>query len=227
MRAQLIKLLIALLIASSPVMAEETTPAITEQPKDPAVPAPEPNRELLGEVALSQPIENKTWQFAVGLGSIWSVRHDYGARSFQRSEPEIIGFYYTMLPSAKLWLRHGARLGYSNDQPQMPQSVRMEESDIKLAVDESLVWSGVLAPAVSLGIGYDWREIKSKKLAPVLSRDDRLDTKQGFVWYYAQAGLGIPALAGEYMLEPVLRWQHLPIDRRTTWAFGFEMTKAW
>lgn len=198
-----------------------------DAPKDPSIPAQETNRELLGEVSLAETPETKIWQYAGGLGAVWSVRRDYGARSFKRFEPELIGFLYTQLPVPRLWLRHGARMSYSTSQPQMPQSVRIEENDFKISIDEALLINSIITASLSLGAGYDWREIIPKKETPVLASDDRLKTKDSFAWYYAQVGVGIPALQGQYLLEPLMRWQHLPLDRRTTWAFGFELTRAW
>jgi hypothetical protein len=193
---------------------------------DPAENKKEPGRELLGEVSLTSPVQSKNWRFAGGLSAVWSMREDYGARSFKRFEPEVVGFYYSQLPSPKLWLRHAARLGYSADQPQMPQAVRIEETDYKIAVDEAILFSGVVTPSFAFGAGYIWRQIAAKRENPVTAVDGRLNQKLGFMWYYLQAGLGIPALDGEYLLEPMVRWQHLQADRRTTLSFGFELTRA-
>lgn len=186
----------------------------------------ERNRELLADVSLARTPESKNWSFAAGLVSSWSVREDYGARSFKRFEPELVGFYYTKMPVSKFWLRHAARLGFSQDQPQMPQAVRIEESDYKLSLDESIVFNGVLTPSFGVGAGYNWRQIKGKRENPVVSIDDRLSQKMSFVWYYLQAGVGIPALEGQYLLEPIVRWQHLKVDERTKLAYGFEVTRA-
>jgi hypothetical protein len=197
-----------------------------EETVDPAEPKKEENRELLGDVSLTSPPQPTIWQFAGGLSAVWSIRKDYGARSFKRFEPEAVGFYYTQLPSPKLWLRHAARLGVSTDQPQMPQAVRLEETDYKLSVDEAILFSGVVTPSLGLGAGYVWRQISAKRENPVTMIDGRLNQKLGFMWYYLQAGFGISALEGQYMLEPMVRWQHLRSDRRTTLSFGFELTRA-
>lgn len=222
-----ITLLIWLALASNSaaVFAQKGKKAV--KPTDPAQPAQEPQRELIDQVTITKTLSAKEWRYAGGMASMWSIRQDYGARTFKRFEPELVGFYYSQLTGSRLWLRHGARLGYSSDQPQMPQSARLEETDYKIAVEEALLVNGVVIPSLSFGAGYDWREVKPVKADPVLSADKRLNNKDQFAWYYAQIGLGVPALSGEYLLEPALRWQHLPIDRRTRWAFGFELTKAW
>lgn len=197
------------------------------KPLDPAQPAPEPQRELIDQVTIIKTSSANDWRYAGGLASMWSIRQDYGSRTFKRFEPELVGFYYSQLAGSRLWLRTGARLGYSSDQPQMPQSARLEETDYKVSVDEALLINGLIVPSLSFGAGYDWRLVKPVKAEPVLTSDKRLRNTDQFAWYYAQLGLGIPAMAGEYLLEPTLRWQHLPIDRRTRWAFGFELTRAW
>ena len=182
---------------------------------------------LIDKAHLHSKVEAPTWKYAAGVNMAWSIRKDYGARTLRRFEPEAIGFIYTALPWEKLWLRHGARLGYSAAQPQMPKSMRLEETDWKISAEEGLVWNSFLTPSFTGGIGYDWRTIKVKTASPVVSTDNRLNQKESFMWYYAQAGVGIPTLRGEYMIEPLLRWQHLSSDKRTNWAFGFELTKAW
>ena len=201
-------------------------PANTLEAADSAPNRKKRNRELLADVSLAQTSNSKNWRFAGGLSAVWSVREDYGARSFKRFEPEVVGLYYSKLPAAKLWLRHAARFGFSADQPQMPQAVRIEETDYKLSVDEAILFSGVVTPSIGAGAGYIWRQIKAKRENPVTSLDGRLNEKMAFMWYYLQAGLGISALDGEYLLEPLIRWQLLRADRRTTLAFGFEITRA-
>jgi hypothetical protein len=204
-----------------------TNPATNPAATDPTIPQTHPNLELLDQVTLITPGASTTWRYAAGLNAAWSIRKDYGARTFRRFEPEAIGYVYTALPRERLWLRHGARLGYSNDQPQMPKSVRMEEQDWKLSVEEGVIYNSYLVPSLAFGVGYDFRSIQVKTSSPLQSSDDRLDTRESFFWYYLQTGLGLPALKGEYLLEPVLRWQHLRNDQRTNWAFGLEITKAW
>ncbi len=200
----------------------------TDEPNNPPGNKRAVDPSLLDDVALrpASGSANK-WNYAAGLNLAWSIRNDYGARSFRRFEPEAVGFMYTELPVDKLWLRHGARVGYSKDQPQMPKALRMIETDWKASIEEAVVYNWYVVPSLTFGLGYDWRRVSVKATPPIKSVDSRLNTKETFMWNYIQAGVGIPAMKGEYLLEPVLRWQHLSIDRRTNWAFGFEMTKAW
>jgi hypothetical protein len=167
------------------------------------------------------------WTWAVGTNLSWSFRKDYGSRNFRRFEPEVVGFLYTSTPIENVWLRHGARLSYSNAQPQMPKAVRIEEYDWKASIEEGIVWSSIVAPSLTAGIGRDWRTIKVKAKPPITSVDSRLNTKDEFMWMYLQAGLGIPVAHGKYLIEPVVRYQHLAHDDRTNLAAGIEMTVAW
>jgi hypothetical protein len=173
-----------------------------------------------------EPATAPRFSWAIGANPLWSYRADYGAHSFRRFEPEAVGYLFQELPWNRLWLRHGARFGYSNDQPQMPKAMRVEESDYKLAVEEGLLWNWYIVPSLTAGIGYDWRTIRIKTKDPVITADNRLNTKDGFWWSYVQAGAGIPLMAGTYMIEPMIRRQHLTHDSRTTWALGLEMTAA-
>ncbi len=203
----------------------------------PSQPTEEPNaveagdkvfdKTLLDDVHLHAKNGEKTWHFAAGVNMAWSVRQDYGTRDFRRFEPEAVGYIYTPLQWSHVWLRHGARLSYSKDQPQMPKSVRIEESDWKISIEEGLIWSWYVAPSITAGVGYDMRTVKVKTSSPIKSSDSRLNSNESFIWSYLQAGLGLPALQGEYEFQPVLRWQNLVNDTRTNWAFGFEISKAW
>jgi hypothetical protein len=239
--------LITLLILTVPSVTAMAATAsgkgkISEKRNDPAAvtderPTDEPNNPLgnkravdpalLDDVTLRPVDGGSKWQYAAGLNLAWSIREDYGARTFRRFEPEVVGFMYTELPVDKLFLRHGARVGYSKDQPQMPKALRVEETDWKASIEEGVVYSWYVVPSLTFGLGCDWRRVSVKATPPIKSVDSRLNSKETFMWYYTQVGLGLPAMKGEYMLEPILRWQHLSIDRRTNWALGFEITKAW
>jgi hypothetical protein len=189
--------------------------SVTPPPAEPAPPASPPS--------ISAPV----WTWAVGTNLAWSFREDYGSRTFRRFEPEVVGYWYMNSGLDKLWLRHGARVSYSDAQPQMPKAVRMEEYDWKASIEEGLVWSSIVAPSLTFGIGRDWRTIKVKAKPPVTSVDSRLNSKDDFLWMYAQAGLGIPLLNGKILIEPALRRQYLAHDARTVWAAGVELTVAW
>jgi hypothetical protein len=109
----------------------------------------------------------------------------------------------------------------------MPKAMRIEESDWKLSIEEGVIWDWYVSPSLTLGVGYDWRTTKVRYKAPVKSSDSRLNSNYSFPWYYLQLGLGLPALEGEFELQPSVRFQKLTMDSRTTWGFGFELTKAW
>ncbi len=215
-------LLHALILVASlcltPILEAQSDETSTETTKDSTEPA---------KPQLKPDASPKIWTYAAGINFIWSRRLDYGARYFYRFEPEISGFMYTALPVERLWLRHGARFGYSSDQPQMPKAVRLEETDWKISLEEGLIYNWFISPSLTAGLGYDWRTIKVKTAAPVTLNDSRLSTKETFLWSYIQVGFGVPALAGKYMFEPVVRWQHLASDARTSWAYGLEASAAW
>jgi hypothetical protein len=190
---------------------------------------PQVDKSLIDQAQLRSPTRHFSW--AAGVAPLWVFRSDYGAHSFRRFEPEFVGFIYQKWPGSNLpsrfWLRHGLRLGYSNDQPQMPKAMRLEESDAKLAVEEGLLWNSFIVPSLTAGIGYDWRTIRIKTRDPVMGSDRRLNTKDSFLWSYIQAGVGIPIMNGTYLIEPVLRRHHLTHDKRSQWAIGLELTAGY
>ena len=220
-----------LIILATLVSLIPVTFAQNADEKTPTAPSPLPPNDPSNLWATPKPranvVEQKIWSYAAGLNCSWSRRLDYGNIYFYRFEPEISGFMYSPLPIERLWLRHGVRLGYSNDQPQMPQAVRLQETDWKASIEEGIIYNSIVAMSLTAGLGYDWRKITAKTTSPITVQDSRLNSSELFLWSYLQAGFGVSALAGKYMFEPIVRWQHLTSDSRTNWAYGLEMTAAW
>jgi hypothetical protein len=163
-----------------------------------------------------------TW--AVGFSPNWQFRKDYGARYYRRFWPEIMGYAYAPSPIDALYHRFGAKIGYSNDQPEMPSGVQFVETDYSYSVDYGIVYSWLICPSVSFGMGIDDRTTKVKAAPPIDSVDDRLDHKSKHRYWYVQSGLGLPFWDGRLLAEPTLRYQSVTLDNRVKWAIGFETT---
>lgn len=164
----------------------------------------------------------QTW--AVGVNLAWLNRQDYGASTYRRFSPEIVSYYYGELPWENVYWRAGARLGYTNHQPEMPQAVRLEETDTLIAIEGGLVREWYLVPSLSWGLGYDFRTTKIKTSGPLDVSDDRFNRKERLQVWYIQSGLGFPIYHGMFMIEPALRYQKIEYDNRSNWLFGFEAT---
>lgn len=163
-------------------------------------------------------------RFAVGFNLAWTTRQDYGARTFRRLTPEIIAFTYGALPWEAFWWRAGARLGYSTAQPEMPQTVRFEETDTTTLIEAAITRDWYVVPTFAFGGGYDFRRTKVKVSAPIDSADDRLNRKETLWMWYVQGGLGVPLLKARVLLEPTVRYHTIQYDARSHWLFGMEMT---
>lgn len=172
------------------------------------------------EIDVSQP----SHRYAVGFNLAWTTRQDYGARTFRRLTPEIIGFTYGALPWESVWWRLGGRLGYATAQPEMPQTVRFEETDTTTLLEAAITRDWYVVPTLAFGGGYDFRRIKVKVSAPVDSADDRLNRKETLWMWYVQGGLGLPLLKARILLEPTVRYHTIQYDARSHWLFGIEMT---
>ena len=198
-----------------PTKPDESADAVKEsEKKDDVAPTPEAN------VSADDP----SHRFAVGFNLAWTTTQDYGARTFRRLTPEIIGFTYGALPWEEMWWRLGARVGYSSDQPEMPQAVRLEETDTTTLIEAAITRDWYVVPTFAVGGGYDFRKTKVKISAPIDSADDRLNRKETLWMWYAQGGLGLPLLKARILLEPTVRYHTIQYDSRSHWMFGIEMT---
>lgn len=163
------------------------------------------------------------YTLATGVTLAWTVRHDYGEHTWRRFMPESITYFYLPLASS-LYLRTGARLGYAWIQQQMPQAVRIEETDLMISGEAGLLWDWYVVPALSFGAGIDQRTIKLKTEAPVDTAEDDISTKETLPFWDAQLGVGIPIASGRVVLEPFARYWNLKGDDRSHWTFGLETT---
>ena len=168
----------------------------------------------------SDDCESQTW--AGGLNLAWLNRKDFGAREFRRFSPEIVGYRYGATPWLYTCWRAGLRLGYASAQPEMPQAVQVVETDTTFSAEGSIIREWYLVPSLTWGIGYDFRTIKVKTANPIESADSRLNKKQRLMMWYTQAGLGLPIYNGQFLIEPIIRYQKIEYDDRSTYLFGFE-----
>lgn len=203
-------------LPSEPQTPEETSRA-TKQLIDQAKRPPKMDQTI-------SPLGTTTYSWAAGVNLAWLTRRDYGARTYRRFSPELVGYYYGELPYEQWFWRAGARLGYTSGQPEMPQAVRLEETDTTILAEGALTFDWVVVPSFALGYGYDFRTIRVKTKAPLDSVDSRLNHKETLTVWYVQTGLGVPLLQGRYMIEPILRYHTIQYDDRSHWTIGVEAT---
>ena len=163
-------------------------------------------------------------RFAVGLNTSWSSQRSYGARTFRRFDPEMVAFLYGGLPLDRFWWRGGLRLGYATEQPEMPQSVRIEETDTKMLADFGVTFDWYIVPSLSFGAGYDNRTTRLKTQCPIDVDDSRINRKDRLLYRYAQLGAGLPILSGAVMFELVARYFDIAGDDRSHYSYGVETT---
>lgn len=178
-------------------------------------------QESYGRTRSSEELQQR---WAIGTNLAWVNRRDYGARDFRRFSPELVGYTYGELPWIDTFWRAGTRLGYSNSQPEMPQAVRIEETDTIWTVEGGILRNWYVVPSLSWGVGYDFRTTRVKTQAPLDVVDDRLNRKERLLMWYVQGGLGFPLYHGTFMIEPIARYHTIEYDDRSHWLFGFEMT---
>jgi hypothetical protein len=196
----------------------------------PARPSPLPSSQSdsrdLGLIDDSAPsvLNSPSHDWAVGFNLGWMSRRDYGARTFRRFNPELVGYRYGSLGVEHYFWRAGLRLGYSSHQPEMPQGMRVEETDTTLLAEGGIMRDWYIVPVVSYGLGYDFRTTKIKIKAPIDAADSRLNRSERLMMWYLQLGAGLPLAKGLFVLEPQLRYQSIEYDDRSRWVVGMEAT---
>lgn len=214
----------------SPPVPTATDPEVT--PVEPTKAEDSVNAANADDVKKEEPtpsdpaaiVGDPSHRFAVGFNLAWTTRQDYGARTFRRLTPEIIGFTYGALPWEEMWWRLGARVGYTSDQPEMPQAVRFEETDTTTLLEAAITRDWYVVPTLAFGGGYDFRRTKVKVSAPIDTADDRLGRKETLWMWYMQGGIGLPLLKARILLEPTVRYHTIQYDARSHWLFGVDMT---
>lgn len=163
------------------------------------------------------------YTLATGLTLAWTIRNDYGEHSWRRFMPESITYFYLPLVNS-LFLRPGVRIGYAWIQQQMPQAVRIEETDLMVSGEVGLLWDWYIVPALSFGAGVDQRKITLKTEEPVEDNTSGISTTETMPFWDAQVGVGIPIAKGRVVLEPFARYWNIKGDDRSHWTFGLETT---
>lgn len=142
---------------------------------------------------------------------------------FYRFSPEAVFQLY--LPfSSGLMIRPAARIGYAWQQPEMPQSLRIEETDWTTFGEVGVSYNWYVIPTVVVGGGYDFRKITLKASEPLSSTGESVSNSERLGVWYVQGGIGVPIENGFLMLEPVLRYHKIQNDERSHFSFGVETT---
>jgi hypothetical protein len=151
----------------------------------------------------------------------WSSRQQYGARSEFYFSPEAVLFGY--FPVVGKWHgRVGVRGSYLWEQPDMPSSLRVEEKDFSALVDAGFVWSGIVVPSVSFGVGRIWRTTRLLVSEPIVSTNSAMNLDSQLDFWSVQVGLGLPVEPSFLLVEPFWRYQRVSKDWRVSSVVGIE-----
>jgi hypothetical protein len=164
------------------------------------------------------------WSGAIGAGVALELRDDQGTELRSNPVPQLVGLAYHRLAD-RLYLRPGVRLWYSGlTQPTMPSSLSIRERDVAASGELSLLYDGVVVPALGLGAALRRRELD-------LGGDGRIDlsmapaSRTGWLGgVFVQAGLGIPLGRGAVVVEPYVRYERVPRDDRLGISYGLDLT---
>lgn len=164
------------------------------------------------------------WSGAIGAGVALEQREDYGTDTRTNPVPQLVGLAYHRLAD-RFYLRPGLRLGDSGlAQPTMPRGLSITEHDLSAAGELSLLYDGVVVPALGIGTMLRRRELD-------LAGDGRIDLSMAPAarteWLggvFVQAGLGIPLGRGAVVVEPYVRYERVPRDDRLGLSYGLDLT---
>ena len=168
--------------------------------------------------------EPRTFQLATGASFGFQNRKEYGTADFTRAHPEIVvyGYFGGFLGSA--WLRPALRVAYLAEQPEMPQSLRVEERDWTFAGELGAVYDWYVVPSLSVGGGVIRRRIELvTKGAISVGRED-ISRTEVLPFVHGQIGVGIPLWKGFVVVEPFYRYTGVKGDARITSTYGLELT---
>jgi len=161
---------------------------------------------------------------AIGFNLQWMDFLSYGSEVYERFTPEAVAYAYSPVGD-DYFLRAGARIGYSNLQPDMPQSVKVEESDIYGAAEMGLLRDGLLIPTFTVGTGLLRRKVSQEIADPIIiTGSNPLSQIQIFPFLYSTVGLGLPFFNGRIVAEMMYRYLWVPQDARMGNAYGVEVT---
>ncbi len=168
---------------------------------------------------------DKSISFAAGLDLGIQIRNEYPTSSYNKYIPEIVTFGYLNVLSSSVYLRPGARYGYSGlNLVEMPSALRVEEVDHILSGELGIVADGFLVPSITAGLGAVFRTISLKTTAPIVLKEDKISRSETLPYFYIQIGCGLPIWNGFFLLEPFVRFENVTGDDRARKHYGFEFT---
>lgn len=161
---------------------------------------------------------------AAGTSLGFSRRADYGEGSSDRFFIEPLVHAYMPTPVERLFVRATLHASYMWDQNEMPQSLRVEESDTYFGLLAGVLFDWVLIPSFELGGQYIHRAIELKGADPITLNVDNISGSETLYAFVIQGGLGIPLFEGLLVLEPFLRQRFIPEDAREGVGYGMEVS---
>lgn len=176
---------------------------------------------LAGSAASAQGFEA---HLATGLGMGFQNRNEYGTGSFSRLYPEFVTYGYLGGFMGPLWIRPGLRIAYASEQPEMPQSVRVEERDLSFSGEVGIVLDWFVVPSLAVGGGVLSRQVKLVTEGAVSAGTNDISTNEQLPFFHVQAGVGIPLWEGFVVVEPLYRYSWVTQDSRITYSYGAELT---
>lgn len=165
--------------------------------------------------------ENQSYHLAVGAGTSFYVRQDYGEATFTQVAPEIVTYGYFPIYKS-LWFRPGFRMNYSWQQPDMPKALRVEETDLRYMFETGILFDWIVIPSLSYAFGQIYRTTKFKTQYPITYAADEISGTENIPFSQFQLGLGFPILKGLIVFEPFIRYVIVQNDKRYKWGYGFE-----
>lgn len=161
--------------------------------------------------------------FAIGGGVSVYYTQPYAEQTITQPAPEAV--IYAYLPLGKhLYLRPGARINYSWDQNESPESLNIKETDLRYYGELGLVFNWIVLPSFSIGLGVDRRTTTFATKPPIYVFQDNISTAENLFTTYIQTSVGFPIIRGWLMIEPYLRYTIVQNETPQGLGYGIEAT---
>ncbi|MBT8496109.1 MAG: hypothetical protein KJO07_23900 [Deltaproteobacteria bacterium] len=165
---------------------------------------------------------------AVGVGTSWQIRRDFGSETRPTFVPELVGETYVATSNARLYLRPAVRAGFAGIvQAEMPMAIQIREYDISVLGELSVLYDAAIIPTLGVGAGATARWVRGRAEAPLAGDASRFDDFDLLPLVYGQIGAGVPFARGRLVIEPYARYELVIGDERIGWRLGLDTTFAW
>ncbi len=202
---------------AEPLAGAPTPPAATPVPDAVPTATPSSTRVASSSPPVAVARSRVRWAVGVGLGASPQTDGTWGL------QPELVG--HASLRLAPRWsVRGGVRAWFHGvNQPEMAQGLGLVERDLGGSVELAVSYRAPVVPTLTIAGMVARRSISLDAASEIDTSGSMLDHVEVLPGIYGQLGVGLP-VGKRFMLEPYLRFEWVPDDRRTQLGWGMDIS---